>query len=63
MRIQMLDFVTTEEDLSKYKRRFQRMAALLPKFGCEVDHLLKKDLKRFYLRYLKFKPDVVVSVS
>ena len=63
MRIQMLDLITTEEDLSKFKGRFQQMAALLPKFGCEVDHLLRKDLKRLYLRYLKFKPDVVVSVS
>jgi len=59
----MLDLITTEEQLSKFKGRFQQMAALLPKFGCEVDHLLKKDLKRVYLRYLKFRPDVVVSVS
>jgi glycosyltransferase involved in cell wall biosynthesis len=63
MRIQMLDLVTTEDDLSRYKRSFQRMADLLPSLGCEVDHLLRKDLKRLYARYLRFKPDVVVSVS
>lgn len=31
--------------------------------GCEVDHVLKQDWKYFYFRYLKFKPDVLISVG
>lgn len=63
MRIQMLDLITTQEDLAKYRRYFRLLADLFQKLGCEVDYLLKKDLKRVYLRYLRFKPDVVISVS
>ena len=63
MRVQMLDLTTTEQDLSKYRGRFAQMAALLPKLDCQIDYVLKKDFKRVYLRYLKFKPDVVLSVS
>ena len=62
MRIQMLDLMFTQEDLARYSRHFRLLADLFQKLGCEVDYLLKKDLKRVYLRYLKFKPDVVISV-
>ena len=63
MRIQMLDLITTQEELDKYQRYFRVLADGLQNLGCEVDYVLKKDLKWVYLRYLRFKPDVVISVS
>ena len=63
MRIQMLDLITTQEELDKYQRYFRVLADELQNLGCEVDYVLKKDLKWVYLKYLRFKPDVVISVS
>jgi glycosyltransferase involved in cell wall biosynthesis len=31
--------------------------------GADVDYLFKEDLKKIYCRYLKFKPDILISVS
>ena len=63
LRIQMLDLITTQEDLNKQRRYFHLLAELLQKLGCEVSYLLKKDLKQVYFKYLKFKPEVLISVS
>lgn len=63
MRIQILDLINTQQDLLKYWWRVGLLADLLHDLDCDVDHLLKKDLKKVYLRYLKFRPDVVISVS
>jgi glycosyltransferase involved in cell wall biosynthesis len=62
MRIQMLDFLFTQKELPLYSRHFQLLAELLRKAGCQVDYLVKKDLIWFYPRYLKFRPDVIISV-
>lgn len=43
--------------------RWDRLPLLFQRMGHEVDHVLLKDWKRFYLRYLSFKPDVVISVG
>lgn len=63
MRIQMLDLITTQEDLNKQRRYFRLLAELLQKLGCEVSYLLKKDLKQVYFKYLRFKPEVLISIS
>jgi glycosyltransferase involved in cell wall biosynthesis len=62
MRIQMLDFMFDEKQAALDSRHFLILADLFRKAGCEVDYLYKKDLKWFYPQYLKFKPDVVISV-
>jgi glycosyltransferase involved in cell wall biosynthesis len=62
MRIQMLDFMFNERELPLYSRHFQLLASLFRKSGCQVDYLLKKDLICFHPRYLKFRPDVIISV-
>lgn len=63
LRIQMLDLITTQEDLDRYRRYFRVLADLFQKLNYEIDYLLKEDFKKVYFRYLKFKPDVVISVS
>jgi glycosyltransferase involved in cell wall biosynthesis len=43
--------------------RWDRLPLLFEKSGHEVDHVLVKDWKRFYFRYLKFRPDVLISAG
>jgi len=43
--------------------RWHRLPLLFEEFGHEVDQILIQDWKKFYFRYLKFKPDVVISVG
>lgn len=43
------------------KMRWHRLPLLFKKYGHKVEHVLKKDWKWFYLKYLKFKPDVVIT--
>ncbi len=43
--------------------RWDRFPLLFQRMGHSVDHVLLKDWKKFYLRYLSFRPDVVISVG
>jgi len=43
--------------------RWHWLPLYFEKAGHEVDHVLKQDWKYFYFRYLKFKPDVLISVG
>ena len=63
MRIQMLDLITNKEDQTISHRYFFIIAQLLKMLGEDVDYLFKEDIKRVYWKYLRFKPDVLVSVS
>ena len=45
------------------KMRWHWLPFYFEKFGYEVDHVLKKDWKYFYVKYLKFKPDVLISAG
>ncbi|MBL7206325.1 MAG: glycosyltransferase family 4 protein [Candidatus Aenigmarchaeota archaeon] len=43
--------------------RWHSLPPLFRKAGHEVRHILKKDWKKFYFKYLKFKPDIVICVG
>lgn len=61
MRIQIIGHATEENPT--IKMRWHWLPLYFENFGHEVDHVLKQDWKYFYLRYLKFKPDVLISVG
>jgi glycosyltransferase involved in cell wall biosynthesis len=63
LRIQMLDLITSQRDQKIETRYFFILAHYLQKLGCKVDYLYKEDLFKIYFRYLKFKPDILISVS
>ena len=42
---------------------FERLPILFRKLGHDVDYIVKSEWWRVYLRYLKFKPDVIISVG
>lgn len=61
MRIQVIGHATEKDP--PLKMRWHWLPLYFEKFGHEVDHILKQDWKYFYFRYLKFKPDVLISVG
>jgi len=61
MRIQIISHAT--ERNPTLKMRWHWLPLYFEKAGHEVDHVLKQDWKYFYFRYLKFKPDVLISVG
>ena len=62
MRIQIIAH-NTEIKPGVIKMRWNWLPMCFEEAGHEVDHVLKQDWKYFYLRYLKFKPDVLISVG
>jgi glycosyltransferase involved in cell wall biosynthesis len=63
LRIQMLDLITSKYDGKIETRYFHILANNFLQLGCKVDYLFKEDLFKLYHRYLKFKPDILISVS
>jgi len=61
MRIQVIGHAT--EQNPTIKMRWHWLPLYFEEMGHEVDHVLKRDWKYFYWRYLKFKPDVLISVG
>jgi len=61
MRIQIISHNTEKNPI--VKMRWHWLPFYFEKMGHEVNHVLKQDWKYFYLRYLKFKPDVLISVG
>ncbi|MBI4177318.1 MAG: glycosyltransferase family 4 protein [Candidatus Aenigmarchaeota archaeon] len=61
MRIQVIAHNKKYSEYSPY--RWDRMPILLGKNGHVVDHVLKKDWRNFYPRYMGFKPDIVISAG
>lgn len=61
MRIQII--AHNEEKYPEKWMRWNWIPYYFEKMGHEVDHVLKKDWKFFYLKYLKFRPDVVISAN
>ena len=62
MRIQIISH-NREKNPDTIKMRWHWLPLYFEEFGHEVDHVFKQDWKYFYLRYLKFKPDVLISVG
>lgn len=62
MRIQIISH-NTEKNPETIKMRWHWLPMYFEEFGHEVDHVFKQDWKYFYYRYLKFKPDVLISVG
>jgi glycosyltransferase involved in cell wall biosynthesis len=62
MRIQIISHAT-EKNPDTVKMRWHWLPLYFEEFGHEVDHVMKQDWKYFYFRYLKFKPDVLISVG
>lgn len=62
MRIQIISHAT-EKNPAAIKMRWHWLPMYFEEFGHEVDHVFKQDWKYFYYRYLKFKPDVLISVG
>lgn len=62
MKIQIIAH-DTEKRPKAFRMRWNRLPILFEKMGHKVDHILKQDWKKFYFRYLKFKPDVLISVG
>ncbi len=62
MKIQLIGHAE-ELDPKSYKMRWHRLPLLFEELGHKVDHILMKDWKKFYFRYLKFKPDVLITVG
>ena len=61
MRIQIIAHNTEKEPV--VKMRWHWLPLYFEGKGHEVDHILKQEWKYFYFRYLKFKPDVLISVG
>lgn len=61
MRIQIISH--NEEKNPDVKMRWHWLPLYFEKAGHDADHVLKQDWKCFYFRYLKFKPDVLISVG
>jgi glycosyltransferase involved in cell wall biosynthesis len=62
MKIQII--ALNREYKPKYANmRWHRLPLLFEKLGHDVDQVLIQDWKKFYIRYLKFKPDVIISVG
>ena len=61
MKIQIIGHATEYDP--EIKMRWHQLPLYFGMLGCEVDHVLKQDWKRFYQRYLKFKPDILIAVG
>lgn len=61
MKIQIIGHATEKDP--KIKMRWHWLPLYFVKLGHEIDHVLKQDWKYFYLRYLRFKPDVLIAVG
>lgn len=61
MRIQIISHAREKNPV--VKMRWHWLPIYFEKMGQEVDHILKQEWKYFYFRYLKFKPDVLISVG
>lgn len=62
MRIQIISH-NAEKNPGIFKMRWHWLPLYFEEFGHEVDHILKQDWKSFYFRYLKFRPDILISVG
>lgn len=62
MRIQIISH-NQEKNPDTMKMRWHWLPLYFEEFGHEVDHVLKQDWKYFYVRYLRFKPDVLISIG
>ncbi len=62
MRIQIISH-NQEINPATIKMRWHWLPLYFEESGHKVDHVLKHDWKYFYIRYLKFKPDVLISVG
>jgi glycosyltransferase involved in cell wall biosynthesis len=63
MRIQIISHNKEKDSDSGFRMRWHWLPFFFEESGHEVDHVLKQDWKSFYFRYLKFKPDIVISVG
>lgn len=63
MRIQIISHNKEKDSDSGFRMRWHWLPLLFEESGHKVDHVLKGDWKYFYFRYLKFKPDVLISVG
>ena len=42
---------------------FERLPIIFRQFGHDVDYVVKSEWSKFYWKYLKFKPDVIIAVG
>ena len=61
MRIQIISHATEKKSI--VKMRWHWLPLYFEEMEHEIDHILKQEWKYFYFRYLKFKPDVLISVG
>jgi len=59
----MLDLITNKQATFLTNRSFYKLAILLRQLDCQVDYLFKEDFLKFYYKYLRVKPQVLISVS
>ncbi len=59
MRIQVIDH--RPEKVPKKMIGWHLIPIILEKNGCRIDTVGKKEWYKFYFKYLKFKPDIIVS--
>jgi glycosyltransferase involved in cell wall biosynthesis len=62
MRIQIISHAIEKNPITS-KMRWHWLPQYFEDLEHEVDYVLKQDWKYFYLRYLKFKPDVLISIG
>jgi glycosyltransferase involved in cell wall biosynthesis len=63
MRIQIISHNKEKYADNSARYRWHWLPLYFEELGHEVDHVLMWDWKYFYFRYLKFKPDVLISVG
>jgi len=62
MRIMVISHAREKEPKDVWMR-WHRLPYLFKQKGHKIKYILKKDWKWFYLKYLKFKPDVIISAG
>jgi glycosyltransferase involved in cell wall biosynthesis len=60
MKIQIIGHAD-EKDPKTWRMRWHRLPVMFEERGHKVDHILIRDWNKFYFRYLKFKPDVLIT--
>ncbi len=63
MRIQIISHNKEKDSDTGFRMRWHWLPSFFEEAGHRVDHVLRQDWKYFYFRYLKFKPDVLISVG
>lgn len=63
MKILVISHDSLPYHLHKSKHRWTRLPYLFSKFGHKIKYVYKKDWWRYHFIYLKFKPDIIISIG